>query len=375
MAPRSARQRRSAAISGAAGPAAGPAIPARNRTALYFITQHRPVHCRPQRRLIRFALRRVGPILQLTLQLTLRFILRFIRAGIQRFGHLLRVQHRAVTGPDFEPGAQLPVALCLFCRFGRIVHRLVHWRGHGGRRWLCLGQPRQRGQRGIERARLRRSGPIRLAQLVKPRQMRQQQPRIKAPPGCDLLPVIEHRFFHPVQRAFRQHRFHMPPRQHQRPAPRQIECAIAPPRQIDPRTRHPHPRRRHPHIAVARQFINKAEFDGGREHGFNRERLKSPLFFAGGGWGWWRQQATVATYTTPRPPPLNRRGSFRLPRQSHIALRRNPPPPERAGSTLIVHRPSPSCKMPNRPSCTFRRCRKMDCSSPPRGFAGGKWQS
>jgi hypothetical protein len=44
--------------------------------------------------------------------------------------------------------------------------------------------------------------------------VRQQQPRIIAPPHGDQLAAKEHRLFNPFQRPLGQHRLGMTPRQH-----------------------------------------------------------------------------------------------------------------------------------------------------------------
>lgn len=152
-------------------------------------------------------------------------------------------------------------------------------RGHGeigDRGEQAVEIPGDRGPgAGAARLRLR----LRLvlgAELVEPRQMRQQQPRIEAPPHRDHLAVVEHRLLHAFKRALGQHCLGMGPRQCQRRAPAGGKSGIAPPRQINPRTRNPGPRRRHPNIAVARQLVDKAGLARRREHRIGN-RLLIPL--------------------------------------------------------------------------------------------------
>lgn len=242
-----------------------------------------------------------------------------------------------------------------------------------------FGQPGNLAQRRIEGPRLRRRLAVLGAQLVEPREVRQQQPRIEPPPRGDLLSVIEHRLFHPVERPLRQHRLRMPPRQHQRPAPCPVKRPIPPPRKVQPRPRNPHPRRRHPDIAVARQRIEETQFDrGGQDRiggeggrwkilPFRGEPKAWPLGHSGtasaaGGRGGPPHNTTSAAsplrHAFGVPPPPRGEDLRTLPRQAHIPLHRNPPSPERTAMLLIHHRLL--CKMPNRPSCTFPRCRKMD---------------
>ncbi|MDF2638126.1 MAG: hypothetical protein K0R64_1110 [Novosphingobium lindaniclasticum] len=87
--------------------------------------------------------------------------------------------------------------------------------------------------------------------------MRQEQPRIIAPPHRHLLAVIEDRLLHPIERPRRQHRLDMPPRQPQRRLPPLRESRIPPPEQIGRLPRQPHPRGRRPHVALLGQMMQE----------------------------------------------------------------------------------------------------------------------
>ncbi|MXO66357.1 hypothetical protein [Altericroceibacterium endophyticum] len=80
------------------------------------------------------------------------------------------------------------------------------------------------------------------AARIEPREEGQQQPRIMPPPRGDLLAAMKHRFLHPVERAFGQHRLDMVTRQQQRRIPAARKGRIAPPRAIGGLRRNPHGR-------------------------------------------------------------------------------------------------------------------------------------
>ncbi len=72
------------------------------------------------------------------------------------------------------------------------------------------------------------------AKLVEPRQVRQQQAVILAPPHRHHLAVVEHRLLHSVERPFGQHRLRVIARQNQRRPPSRCKGQVAPPRQVEP---------------------------------------------------------------------------------------------------------------------------------------------
>ncbi|QSR15809.1 hypothetical protein CA833_01105 [Novosphingobium sp. KA1] len=92
---------------------------------------------------------------------------------------------------------------------------------------------------------------------VEPRQMREQQPRIEAPPHRHLLAVVEHGLLHPVERPHRQHLLDMPPRQHQRRIPPERKQSVPPPQHIGRLPRQPHPRAGRAHVAFLRQPVQE----------------------------------------------------------------------------------------------------------------------
>ena len=227
--------------------------------------------------------------------------------------------------------------------------------------------------------------------------MRQQQPRIIAPPHGDQLAAKEHRLFHPFQRPLGQHRLGMTPRQHQRRAPPLRKQPVAPPREVKAGTRNPHPPGRHPHVAVPRQFIQKPRL---ARRGQNRiagprkpaakplpdqkplTRRKPLPVGEGLGWGNGAKIPRIPARVQPplpnpplkgreQPPvraersrdtcsPCARIGG--IPRQPDIPRHRHPPAPEPLPALRligVVHDPSPWCEA-NRPSCRFWGSRKMD---------------
>ncbi|RJX69846.1 hypothetical protein D6858_02775 [Tsuneonella suprasediminis] len=78
-------------------------------------------------------------------------------------------------------------------------------------------------------------------QPVEPREMRQQQAAVIAAASGHLLPMIEHRLLHAIQRAVGQHLFGMRTGGEQRHIPRPRKFAAGPPRAIGALMADPHP--------------------------------------------------------------------------------------------------------------------------------------
>ncbi len=226
--------------------------------------------------------------------------------------------------------------------------------------------------------------------------MRQQQPRIIAPPHGDQLAAKEHRLFHPFQRAFGQHRLGMLARQHQRRPPPLRKKVVPPPREIEPRTRNPHPPGSHPHVAVPRQFIQKPRLARRGQNRIARPRKpaakplpdqkpltrRKPLPVGEGlGWGNGAKIPRIpASVQPPLPnPPLKGREqppvraersrdtcspcarTGGITRQPDIPRHRHPPPPEPLPALRligVVHDPSPWLEA-NGPCCRFWVSRKI----------------
>ena len=213
--------------------------------------------------------------------------------------------HRALLGIGQVFGARRPIDRLAAVRVMR----------------LGLGQTGNLAEHRVKLPRRRcgcRPGRVRVcAQLIEPRQMRQQQPGIEPPPHRDQLAPVIDRLLHPFQRALGQHRLGMIARQHQRRQPPGRKPRIAPPRQVQGRAVHPHPRRRHPDIAVTGQRIQKPHLALGRE---DRIGTRSPRIFRGGGVGVVAVPGELGLVqaTTPRPPPVKMRGSGSANASDHL---------------------------------------------------------
>lgn len=96
-----------------------------------------------------------------------------------------------------------------------------------------------------------------LRRRIEPREMRQQQPRIMAPPHAHQLAAKPHGLLHPIESARRQHLLDMRPRQHQRPLPPLRKSRVAPPQQIRRSPAHPHAGTSRPHVALLGKVMEK----------------------------------------------------------------------------------------------------------------------
>ena len=246
-----------------------------------------------------------------------------------------RRPQRAVVGIPLARGAlqQLaridPRRLRLVSRIGQVIGARRPDQPRAIARIVLLGgfgQACHRAQQRVEvrpRRALRRGGggtfPL-PAQPVEPGKVRQQQPRVIAPPHRDQLAVKEHRLLHPFQRAFGQHRLGMAPRQPQRRAPPLRKQRVPPPREVQAGPRDPHPRRRHPHVPMARKLIQKPRLARRGEHGIIRpaQSAAKPLPVGGVadgalrqrlGWGNGTKIPLIpASFQPPLPhPPLKGR--------------------------------------------------------------------
>lgn len=312
----------------------------------------RPVDRRPQRAVVAIPLRR-------------RLIQRRLRiaAAIARLG-----QGIGQIGLARRPAQHRPAGpIALLGGFGQTGHRPQQ----------CV-----EGQRRV----FPRLLCPRPAQPVEPPQVRQQQPRIEPPPHRNQLAAKEHRLFHPLQRAFGQHRLAMPPRQHQRRPPPFGKQPIPPPREIEAGPRDPHPRRRHPHVAMPRKLIQKPRLALRGQDGIVRKVPlpgQKPLPVGEGlGRGFHassKRQAASAGPHLPNPPLKGREQAGLIPRQPDIPRNRHPPAPKplpvstpALAPTCTIHDRSP-CSEANRPCCRFWGSRKIQaagrittCRRPPR---------
>ncbi len=191
--------------------------------------------------------------------------------------------------------------------------------------------PRHLRQHPVKLPRIRRRRVIIGHRLVQPPQMRQQQPRVIAPPRGDLFAVIPDRLFHPVDRPVSQRIHRHFARQHlcRRPAPRKIH--VPPPQFIGRSVAHPGQQTGPPHIPLFRQMRQEPHLAFGRPAVRTQEPVipgsrRRRIYLPGTGRGTARR--AVEGF---RPLLLQLRqqpGRIPFPRNPHIPRQGHPPPPK-----------------------------------------------
>ena len=117
-----------------------------------------------------------------------------------------------------------------------------------GLRLICRGSLTLEGFKDGVKV-LRQRGDVLVLRLaVEPGEMRQQQPRVVAPPRRDHLAVIIDLFLDPVQGPAGQHVLGLLPRDHQGRVPTLRKDPAGPPHPIDRLVRHAEARDRHTHL-------------------------------------------------------------------------------------------------------------------------------
>lgn len=194
-----------------------------------------------------------------------------------------------------------------------------------------------------------------LRRRIEPREMRQQQPRIMAPPHAHQLATKPHRLLDPVERPRRQNLLDMRPRQHQRPLPPLRKSRVPAPQQISRSPAHPHAGTSRRHVALFGQPVEKTHLAAGVPGGVGCVTVKGVRRGRGGT----RVIALVLPGVFRRARSHWRAPIF--PRDTYIPSTGYPPPAKTRDRLIcsqvaskVRHRPPRTRGIPQR-DCSARR--------------------